>query len=669
MSRRPRLTNATSTVGAASDGEIDLTSWPQVDQEALSQQQRERFARRVRAVQLYLLGASATRIREECGIGRFQAYRLLTERCLQLHPDGRVYGWRGLLYYQRIKPYTRAVPVRPSAWGGGAGGALQWVFESPTGRELETRLREQILGRRGELESSRRPRLAIFRWFLEELRQRGFERRGEWPFNVEKRGYVTLCRHIDRVLADHPQRQRQLVGGPEAVRKARAGDGSRRPDLRLFERVECDAHKLDARMVVMVPSPHGDAEPRLIHRLWVIVLIEVASRAVLGYHLSLRRECSAEDVLRAVKCALSPWVPRDLQFGGHAYTVRAGLPSYRSASFVGACWNEFSVDGALANICPRVETALRELMGARVLKPQDPTSYSCRRSKDDRPFVESFFRHLAAGSFHRLKSTTGSSPAHKRGTDPEQAALATQFQLEYAAELLDTLIANYNATPHSGLGYRTPLDQMERLANGLTLRIANPVAVRHLACERRLCTLLGGVAAGRRPHFNFANARYSAEWLCLRSDLVGKKFWLSLEDEDDARFVSVSTQQGEFLGIVRAAPPWHRMPHSLFVRQAIRALDKRRLLYLSSHCDAVEALLQYAESSPGRKLPPHPAYLEARRILQQHAEALTGHSMVEQAKARTAVRASGNATTLAGAEPPETGAKVALPPMRKAQQW
>ncbi|WP_258096695.1 hypothetical protein, partial [Klebsiella pneumoniae] len=88
---------------------------------------------------------------------------------------------------------------------------------------------------------------------------------------------------------------------------------------------------------------------------------------------------------------------------------------------------------------------------------------------------------------------------------------------------------------------------------------------------------------------------------------------LSLEDEDDARFVSVSTQQGEFLGIVRAAPPWHRMPHSLFVRQAIRALDKRRLLYLSSHCDAVEALLQYAESSPGRKLPPHPAYLEARR--------------------------------------------------------
>ncbi len=50
-------------------------------------------------------------------------------------------------------------------------------------------------------------------------------------------------------------RTRQLLGGPQAVRKARAGDGTKRPELQGFDRVECDAHKLDARMVVMVPSP------------------------------------------------------------------------------------------------------------------------------------------------------------------------------------------------------------------------------------------------------------------------------------------------------------------------------------------------------------------------------------------------------------------------------
>jgi len=205
-------------------------------------------------------------------------------------------------------------------------------------------------------------------------------------------------------------------------------------------------------MVVMVPSPHGGTEPRKIHRLWVVVIMEVASRVVLGYHLSLRRECAAEDVLRAVKHALSRWTARDLQFSDNAYVDKAGFASYRSHRFVGACWDEFSVDGALANICTRVEQPMHDVVGARVLKPQDTTAFASRRSLDDRPSIESFFRRLADGGFHRLSPTTGGSPKDVRRADPDAAAKATQFQLEYAAELLDTIIANYNATPHSGLG-------------------------------------------------------------------------------------------------------------------------------------------------------------------------------------------------------------------------
>ena len=560
-----------------------------------------------------------------------------------------------------------------NAWGGGAVGALQWLFESPDGRGLEARLQERILGKRHELDGPTRPRIVLFRWFLEELRKRGFERRGEWPFNVERRGYVTLCRYVDRVLAAHPQRHLQLAGGPEAVRKARAGDGTRRPTIGLLERVECDAHKLDARMVVFVPSPHGGNEPRVIHRLWVVVLIDVASRAILGYQLSLRRECSAEDVLRAIRCALTAWAPRTLQFDDQAYVPGAGLPSYRFPELVGACWNEFSVDGALANICARVERPLRDVVGARLISPQDPTSYSRRRSKDDRPFIESFFGHLAAGGFHRLAVTTGSSPVQKRGTHPDQTAVATRFQLEYAQELLDTLIANYNATPHSGLGYRSPLEQIRYLAATRTepLRVADPDAVQRMVGIRKLCTLRGGVSTGRRMHFNFANAAYSAEWLCLRADLAGQNFWLQLENEEDARYATVSTQRGEFLGVVRAAPPWHLTPHSLYVRAAIRALEKRRLLHLSGNCDAVEALIRYAESSPDGKLPVHPAYLEARRILQRHAETLSRQSL--SAPIQSGTIPTPPAVTTA-AEPaaqlaPPVPAGVTLPPMRKAQQW
>lgn len=205
--------------------------------------------------------------------------------------------------------------------------------------------------------------------------------------------------------------------------------------------------------------------------------------------------------------------------------------------------------------------------------------------------------------------------------------------------------------------------------------MADPLAVQRMVNTRKLCTLRGGVASGRRAHFNFANARYSAEWLCLRSDLLGKDFWLIVDNEDDARFVSVSTQQGLVLGVVRAGPPWHRTPHSLYVRQAIRVLDKRRLLHLSENCDAVEALIRYAESSPGHKLPVHPAYLEARRILQAHAESITGQSTVRFAKAT--IPASQSATACANddiniASSPTEGSlgnDRLMPPMRKAQQW
>lgn len=52
----------------------------------------------------------------------------------------------------------------------------------------------------------------------------------------------------------------------------------------------------------------------------------------------------------------------------------------------------------------------------------------------------------------------------------------------------------------------------------------------------------------------------------------------------------MSNQHGEFLGAVRAAPPWHLSPHTLYIRESIRALDKRRLLHLSQQADAVETL-------------------------------------------------------------------------------
>ena len=671
MAKRQRIGARSAVVDAAVVLQIDLTQWIEVDTAALPIARREQFFKRKRAIQMYIDGAHDDLLHQETGLRRRNVYRLIATRCLQQAEDGTLLGWRGALPFFRIKEYTRHAPPKPSEWGTGAVGSLQWLFSLPGGNELEARFRQHILEKTRSLAAARQPRQTLFRWFIDELRTLGFEGRGEWPFNVERMGYVTISNFVDKVMSENPTRQREIMGGNNAIRKAKAGDGVERPHQRVFDRVECDAHKLDTRMMVLVPSPHGGVEERKIHRLWVVVIIEVASRAVLGYHLSLRRECAADDVLRAIKRALSQWAPRELQFSGNAYVDKAGFPSSRSPRYLGACWNEFSVDGALANICARVERPMTEVIGARVIKPQDPNSYSSRRSLDDRPFIESFFRRLAEGGFHRLSTSTGSSPKDKQGRDPDQTAKATQFQLEFAEELLDTLIANYNATPHSGLGYRSPLEQLDFLtsvtAGATPIRVADPGDVRRMVGIRKLCTLLGGVSTGRRAHFNFANARYSAEWLCLRTDLIGKNLWLHIENEDDARYASVSTSQGIYLGTVRAAPPWHQTPHTLYMRQAIRTLEKRRLLHLSTSCDAIEELVRYAESSPDKKLPPHPAYLEARRVLQSHAESMSGQSMVAMAKAPAPSTTPTPPVGSNATAPPEP--TVVLPPLRMAQQW
>lgn len=663
MPRRARIGTAAWPGQATMSGQTRPDLWTQVDADALPEDRRELFLRRKTGIQLYFDGATEADIREACGFGRSHIYRLITERCLAQNPDGNVNGWRGALPHRRVKEWSRTTPLEVSDAGAGAAGALRWLFESPGGSDLEAKFRKQIIGKVPKLAAAMRPKQELFTWFIKVLRAAGLEARGEWPFNVERLGYVSICKFIDKVMDEYPRRQRQLLGGREAERKSRAGDGADRPRLRVFQRVECDAHKLDSRMVVAIPSPHGGYETRKIRRLWVIVIIEVESRAVLGYHLSLHPECNAEDVLRTVKRALTRWAPRELHWSGNAYVDGAGLPSAHHERYLGACWDEFSVDGAMANICARVERQLREVVGSTTLKPQDPASYTSRRSRDDRPFIESFFGQLARGGFHRLSTTTGSKPGDKRGADPDETAAETQFQLEYAEELLDTLIANYNARPHSGLGWRSPLAQLDFLTGREPQRIrqADAGEVQRMVSIRKLCTLKGGVSTGRRPYFQFANARYSAEWLTLRTDLLGKLLWLQLDDEDDARFASVSNERGEFLGVVRAPPPWNRSPHTLYMRQAIRALEKRRMLHLTAQCDAVEELIRYAEGSKDKKLPPHPAYLEARRVLQQHAQALAGQPVPAPPAPHSE-----------GPDPPPgvtTEPRRPLPPMQMAKTW
>lgn len=601
-------------VGITDQHDFNLADWPDLEVSGLSQQKLDSYLKRKKGIRLYIEGADPEAIRAASGVGIRWIQRLI-HRCMKIHSDGRIYGWRALVRYHRIEPYVRKKKVQPDPFGRGCAGGLQsLLLREP---DFERRFCKWIFqpATPGKLKAINRPFHEVWRWFLDELRKLGYEVRNEWPFSTRSMGYSAVARYLEQLKRANPEKAAHLIGGKSLADKLKAGDGVDRPKFRPYQRVEMDAHRLNGIFCILVPHPLGGHSPKIVRRLWVIVILEIYSRAVLGYYLSMNPEVNKQDVLRAIKSALTFWERREPAVGNVRYADGAALPSAHDERYLGLCWDEMSVDGALAETCKTVKEALRNVVGSSLVDPS--RGFASRRLKDDRPFIESFFRTLGVRSLNRMTNSTGSKPSDKKGRDPAQVAIASEFQLEYLEDLLDVLIANYNATAHAGLGYRSPLQALDFATtrdDAPPIRRADPLLVSGLLSVTRMCVVKGGHREGRQPFVNFGGARYSGDILIGRHDLVGAKIAVTNHLEDDARFVKAATASGHSLGLLRAAAPWNGLPHSLAIRKAVQALIHDHRFRMASGEDPIEAMVNYVESAPGRKLPPHPAYLEMRRI-------------------------------------------------------
>ncbi|MCW3618688.1 hypothetical protein K6Y76_37290, partial [Burkholderia cenocepacia] len=110
------------------------------------------------------------------------------------------------------------------------------------------------------------------------------ELREEWPLNTVSLGYFSIRRYVEKVLLANPKAMAHEAGGPDLVKKLATGDGVQRPVTRFMQRVEMDAHKTDGRFCVLLPQIGGGFVEKIVHRIWVVVLLEVVSRAVIGYY-------------------------------------------------------------------------------------------------------------------------------------------------------------------------------------------------------------------------------------------------------------------------------------------------------------------------------------------------------------------------------------------------
>jgi len=635
---------------------IDTSIWPSVDLNALSDVQRMIFSKRRRAIELYIEGEAIRLIEEKTGINRHQLYFLL-DRCLMNDADGRVVGFPALLKYHRLAPYTRTAPLgsADANSGSGLGGAFAVLLEQhpPLGHWLAQKIHKgAVTLRQVSTDGPLKTRLSglgnLHTGFLVQCRAIGITA-ADYPLNTDSTGIRALSAYVTAKMltsfgnAAHAAGAKHLKGMPGA-----AGRGAVRP----YQIVEFDGHRLDVRLKIVIRDPLGFEQEFEIERIWLLVILDVCTRAVLGYHLVLSHEYSRYDVIKTIEQALTPHRPRLFTLPDVGYGSAGGFPSGRLPELGYAIWERMRLDNAKANLASDTLTSLCEFIGCAVDAgpPHHP---------DDRPYIERFFGTVASTLSSRLPGYTGSNPRDlRRALADPKGNLRLFVSLAEMEELMEASIAGYNATPHAGLNGRTPLEAMEYLVRGKGQMIWwLPEAKRRTMClmqSAHRCRVRGYLAQGTRPHINLFQVRYTNEVLAAGGALLGRELRVYY-NSSDLRTVRAFLADGSELGILKAQGAWGEISHDLKLRREIVKLRaKKRLAFTVTQ----EFMDRFVEEKKKKAKHSRRAASDLERTMRALASAPTTSTSPGPAKVEQVVQTSAPATAADAAALASTPQKI-----------
>jgi len=541
---------------------LDITTWPEIDSDQLKPAAKARYIRIRKAVTHVVRDhTTISAAAREAGIDRSELDRAL-ERCLELSFDGQIEGWRALIPYRRLKPYKR----HPETKCGTAGLLRALLDKFPT-------INDELWDGYQQGKSFKELQEQLLNVLLPKV---------NWPRHLYPYNTVTKAREALRQYLQRIEVEKRAAGWEE-----QDFSEERRTTLRPFERVELDAHRCDAHFVIHIDGPEGLSRTVVLERIWLLALIDVGSRAVLGYALSLNRQCNISDVLEAIHTAIVPQPARVLTIPGLAYKPGAGFPNQLIPACAWQLFDLIALDNAMAHRSPR----LHDILNQRI---QCAVKLNRAGTPNDNTYVERFFGTLTAHGLKRSPSTTGSGPDDPRRNDPEGQAEYYEFTLSDAEELLDVLIANYNAEGHRGI-HTTPLDYLR------TYFRETPALIRHVPPSQRTSwtlqelwvevTIRGNVKEGERPYIQYLDARYRSDLLGCSPEFIGQKLLL-LINVTDLRTVKAFLPDGRAFGELKVEGRWSLTKHSLKTRRLVIQLVREGKLQIGYE-DPVSAVINY----------------------------------------------------------------------------
>ena len=256
-------------------------TWSELNLEVMDEDVKSKYLQRKKAVDLYIDGMSPSKVSEQTGISSGEVIRLV-HRCSDLNKSGNMAGYKALLPNNRTSDILGKFnklfleyPTLESFVLGNYFGDKHYTLEHNMNiRSLHTKFREECI------------RLGIQDY--------------EYPLCLKDNGYDALYRYLKR-----KEKEMQQLAIKRATKTSQQhfaitsyGESYNINPIAPYNIVQLDGHKIDMIYSVEVENEHGEVIRMPATRAWLITVMDVATRAIIGYAMSPYENYNQHDVLR-----------------------------------------------------------------------------------------------------------------------------------------------------------------------------------------------------------------------------------------------------------------------------------------------------------------------------------------------------------------------------------
>lgn len=521
--------------------------WQEVPVEVIPENSLDLYKKRKEAVDMYIDGYKLSDIELKTGILHNRLPSLIN-KCIGISESG-VTGYSALI--PNIRRRTS-----------GVGNFSRLLKEHP---ELEEFIDGNYFGNKKYTLEKNMNLTTLHEKFLLECLRIGIQQH-EYPFNTENRGYVSLCKYIQKLKSENINKQAKRENANAMQKIYSTGLGKRHAynALAPFNTVQIDGHIIDMIYNIEIVNNDGTINKTIATRAWLIAVIDVATRCILGYSVSQEFTYNQYDVIEALKNSITPHQEIKLNIRGLKYPPNGGYYSLAYPELKYALFDTIMLDNAKSHLA---DNTIRKIVDDL----KSAINFGSVATPETRGIIERFFGSLETRGFHKLPSTTGSNINDLKRKEPEATSIKYDITYDEITELLEILIAEYNNTPNSGIDNLSPLECMRKkiFEAGMTPTMADETmisVVEKLNFRTDTRKVVGGTKAGKRAYINFMGTEYRSNKLALTGNYIGQTITI-IYNPKDISTVEAYTSDGLFIDTLVARGEFGTKSHSVKTRK------------------------------------------------------------------------------------------------------